>query len=220
MGVDGPSTPIECGRSAIDHTPAARPRDAGSRIRGARVSLLTAARHPDLTSGLAVWMISGGTFGLMVVGTGYCAESIRAAWTGGMEAVAEIPRSAQGNWREVIERNPANRDKLLAQDPREFIATMDRWLLAYCPCGDEVVPRLPDAAARAMDVPALVFRSGESDPFHTRKTSEDLARVLPNAQLVEPPRDDREWVDSQIGRRFVNWPRLAPVLNDWAGKTL
>jgi pimeloyl-ACP methyl ester carboxylesterase len=187
---------------------------------GARVSLLTAARHQDVTSGLAVWMISGGTFGLMVVGTGYCAESIRAAWTGGMEAVAEIPRSAQGNWREVIERNPANRDKLLAQDPREFIATMDRWLLAYCPCGDDVVPGLPDAAARAMDVPALVFRSGESDPFHTRKTSEDLARVLPNAQLVEPPWDDREWIDSQIGRRFVNWPRLAPVLNDWAGKTL
>jgi pimeloyl-ACP methyl ester carboxylesterase len=187
---------------------------------GARVSLLTAARHPDVASGLAVWMISGGIFGLMVVGTGYCAESIRAAWTGGMEAVVEIPQSTLGNWREVIERNPSNRDRLLAQDPQEFIATMERWLLAYCPCGDDVVPGLSDALARAMDVPALVFRSGESDPFHTRKTSEDLGQVLPNAQVAEPPWHDREWLDSQIGRRFVNWPRLAPVLNEWADKTL
>ncbi len=187
---------------------------------GARVSLLTAARHPSVTSGLAVWMISGGPFGLMVVGTGYCAESIKAAWTGGMEAVVDMPQSSQGNWREVIDRNPSNRDRLLAQDPKEFIATMERWLLAYCPCGDDVVPGLPTAVADAMDVPALVCRSGESDPFHTRKTSEDLAQALPNAQLTEPPWADREWVDSQIGHRFVNWPRLAPILNEWADKTL
>ena len=64
---------------------------------------------------------------------------------------------------------------------------MERWLLAYCPCGDDVVPGLSDALARAMDVPALVFRSGESDPFHTRKTSEDLGQILPNAQVASHP---------------------------------
>ena len=51
---------------------------------GSRVSLLTAARHPDVASGLAMWWISGGIYGLMILGCHYCGESIRAAWTGGM----------------------------------------------------------------------------------------------------------------------------------------
>jgi len=183
---------------------------------GSRVSLLTAARHPDVAAGLAVWWISGGVFGLMTIGTGYCAESIRAAWTGGMEAVVAIPETVQGNWQEVMRANPMNRNRLLDQDPEEFIATMERWLLAYCPCGDDLVPGLPDAAARAMTMPTIVFRSGESDPFHTRATSEALSKALPNAELVEPPWDDRVWIDSEPGRRFDSWPRLAPILSDWA----
>src|ERR1700739_567828 len=35
---------------------------------GARVSLLAAARHPDVAAGLAMWWISGGVFGLMTLG--------------------------------------------------------------------------------------------------------------------------------------------------------
>jgi hypothetical protein len=71
-----------------------------------------------------------------------------------------------------------------------------------------------------MDRPALVFHSGESDPYHTREASEQLAGALPNAELVEPPWADTEWIDSKIGYRFVNWPRLAPILDDWARKAL
>lgn len=187
---------------------------------GARVSLLTAARHPEVAAGLAVWWISGGVYGLMRVGMTYCAEPIAAVWNGGMQAVVALPETAIGNWQEVMARNPANRQRLLDQDPREFKATMERWLLAYCPCGDDLVPGLSDDAARAMTLPALVFRSGTSDMFHTREASQAVASVLPNAELVEPPWSDTEWNDSQIGRRFVNWPRLAPILNEWADKRL
>ena len=185
---------------------------------GARVSLLTASRHPIITRGLAVWMMSGGIFGLLNVGTGYCSASIEAVWNGGMEAVVAIPETTQGNWQEQMRRNPANREKILAQDPRVFRETMQRWLTAYCPCAD-LVPGVPEEQARAMDRPALVFRSGESDPYHTRETSEALAKLLPSAQLVEPPWGDREWIDSKIGYRFVNWPRLAPHLHKWAVAT-
>lgn len=44
---------------------------------GARVSLLTAARHRDVASGLAMWWISGGVFGLMVLGVHYCSGSLK-----------------------------------------------------------------------------------------------------------------------------------------------
>ena len=94
-----------------------------------------------------------------------------------------------------MERHPANRDRILAQDPQEFIATMERWMAAYCSCTGELVPGLPDDDARRLDLPALVFRSGASDFNHPRATSEQLAALLPNAQLVEPPWPDTEWID-------------------------
>ena len=68
---------------------------------GSRISLLTGIRHRDVAKGVAMWWISGGVFGLMTVGTHYCAESIRVAWNGGMEAVVELPE-----WQEVLERQP------------------------------------------------------------------------------------------------------------------
>lgn len=189
---------------------------------GSRVSLLTAARHRDVASGLALWWISGGVFGLMSLGTHYCGGSLSAAWTGGMEAVVALDE-----WQEVLAANPDNRARFLAQDRDTFVETMERWMFAYCPCGEEVVPGLADDEARALDVPALVFRSGASDYHHTRATSERLAQVLPDARLVEPPWGDTEWAERQAARTagtepglFVRWPLLAPQLLDWAGEVL
>jgi pimeloyl-ACP methyl ester carboxylesterase len=198
----------------LDMTPAVIAGGSG----GSRVSLLTAARHRDVAAGLALWWVSGGVYGLMILGTHYCGESLKAAWNGGMAAVAGLPE-----WAEVLERNPANRQRFLDQDPGEFIATMERWMAAYCPCGDELVPGLPEADARRLDVPALVFRSGASDFNHTRATSEQVARALPNARLVEPPWGDGEWNERSAARAggvgeglFAGWPLLAPALHAWA----
>jgi pimeloyl-ACP methyl ester carboxylesterase len=189
---------------------------------GSRVSLLAAARHRDVTAGLALWWISGGVYGLMALGVHYCGGSLKAAWNGGMEAVAALPE-----WREVLERNPRNRELFLAHDCAEFVATMERWMAAYCPCGDELVPGLPDALARELDLPALVFRSGTTDFNHTRATSEQVAALLPNARLVEPPWGDNEWHERSAARPggvgeglFAGWPKLAPVLQDWGGDVL
>jgi hypothetical protein len=98
---------------------------------------------------------------------------------------------------------------------------------AYCPRPGQHVPGLPDDLARTIALPALVFRSGVSDAFHTRPTSEALAELIPNAQLVEPPWPDTEWVDNQrriaAGEQaglFSNGPLLAPQLLAWAGENL
>lgn len=189
---------------------------------GSRVSLLTAARHREVAAGLALWWITGGPFGLLSLANHYCGGSIKAAWSGGMEDVADLDE-----WREVIERNPANRERILAQDRQAFIATLERWMLAYCPREDEAVPGMTDADAQALDLPALVFRSGASDAYHTRATSERLAAVLPGARLVEPPWGDREWIERQTARPegggeglFVRWPLLVPQLQEWADEAV
>ena len=184
-----------------------------------RVSLLTAANHPEVAAGLAMVWISGGVYGLMLLATHYCGESIRAAWQEGMEAVVELPE-----WAEVLERNPRNRERFLGLDPRQFIATLERWMLAYCPDPNATVPGISDEAVGAIETPTLIFRSGKSDPHHTRATSERLHGLIPASQLVEPPWGDREWIErsdaarSGAGQLFDRWPLLAPTLLEFAAQ--
>jgi hypothetical protein len=88
-----------------------------------------------------------------------------------------------------------------------------------------MIPGLPDADARAVDLPTLIFRSGESDVHHTRATSQQLSELLPNTRLVEPPWGDREWIERQASRAaggslFERWPLLVPTLTDWARTVL
>ena len=83
---------------------------------GARVSLLAAARNPDVTAGLAMWWISGGVPGLLQLANYYCMPSADAAWHGGMEAVVELDQ-----WQEVLASNPGNRDRFLSMDRQEFL---------------------------------------------------------------------------------------------------
>jgi pimeloyl-ACP methyl ester carboxylesterase len=184
---------------------------------GARVSLLCATRHPGVTAKLAVWWISGGVFGLMTLGIVYCGESIRAAWENGMEAVVELPE-----WAEVLERNPVNRERMLTLDPKYFIEVLERWMTVYCPEVGATIPGLPDEACSTLHAPTLIFRSGTSDPYHTRATSEALHALIPGSRLVEPPWGDREWIErSQAARNgtghlFERWPLLADRLLEFA----
>ncbi len=185
---------------------------------GARVSLLAAARHPRCAAKLALWWISGGVYGLMILATVYCGESIRAAWQHGMEAVVELPE-----WAEVLERNPDNRRRFLELDPVDFIATLERWMTAYCPDPGSVVPGITDDDLARLEVPTLVFRSGASDPYHTRATSERLHDLIARSVLVEPPWADDEWIlrsdaaRAGTGHLFERWPLLAPQLLEFAG---
>ena len=187
---------------------------------GARVSLLTAARNPDIAAGLALGWISGGVPGLLQLAGYYCMPSLDAAWHGGMVAVADLDQ-----WQEVQAANPSNRERILAMDRQEFLDVMDRWALAYCPCEDTLVPGLEADDVARLDAPILVFRSGDSDMSHTRATSEALASGLPGAELVEPPWGDDEWNErraavEQTGSLFVRWPLLVPQLVEWADRSI
>ena len=158
---------------ALELTPGGRHRRLG-RVAGLAAGRATAI--PTSPRALALWWISGGVFGLLSLASYYCAPSVPAAWNDGMDAVAVLP-----SWEEPLQRYAPNRDLLLAQDPREFIATMERWMEAYCACTGELVPGLPDDDARRLDLPALVFRSGavrrEPSTRHRRSSSPRCSRT-------------------------------------------
>jgi pimeloyl-ACP methyl ester carboxylesterase len=183
---------------------------------GARVSLLAAQRHPEVCKGLTMNWITGSTYGLLILAQVYTFPSYFAAFTGGMEAVAELE-----DWQEAIEHNQRNRDVILSQKRDAFLATMDSWMRAYCPTAGVLIPGVTDDELRVFDRPTLVFNSGHSDPHHPRAMTEAVADLLPNASLVDPPWGDREWLErgednAENGNGlFRRWPLLLPQLLDF-----
>jgi pimeloyl-ACP methyl ester carboxylesterase len=181
---------------------------------GARISLVTASRNPELASHVVAWWISGGPIGCMQLAPIYCGEPAWLACVGGMEAVANGP-----SFKEQQARNPRNRDILMAQDPEKFVATMQRWAKAYTYSDISPVPSMsPEDFARLNAIPTLIFRSGKSDLHHPRRTSEWVHELIPASLLREPPWGDREWIDRVAawhggqGGLFQNWPKLAPEI--------
>jgi pimeloyl-ACP methyl ester carboxylesterase len=183
---------------------------------GARVSLIVASRFPGVVSRLCLLWISGGAISLAALGAYYSGGSAIAAAKGGMQAVAALPE-----WRQQLALNPRNRDLLLAQDPDVFIETMQRWCAAFFPTADSPVPGMTPADFAGLRLPVLVFRSGKPDLHHTRRTSEEVHRLIRGSRIVEPPWGESEWYErlEAQGRGesiFAHWPALAPQIVEFA----
>lgn len=179
---------------------------------GSRVSLLSAIRDPGVVERLFLLWISGGAVGLASLAYFYCHDSLAAAAMGGMPAVAALP-----GWKEQLARNPANRERLLAEDASTFIQTMKTWAESFVPAADSPVPGTTAAQLRALKMPTMILRSGEADFHHPRVTSEAVHALIPGSQLAEPPWGDREWLDrlqaQAVGEGlFARWPLLAPQI--------
>lgn len=185
---------------------------------GSRVSMLAAARDPDICSHLVLWWISGDPIGLMQLATYYCGEAATLASAGGMEAVLKAT-----SWAENLAKSDQARSFILAQNPDKFIAVMQKWAAAYAPSAITPVPgMLPRDFAR-LTMPTLVFRSGRSDLSHTRATSEWVHRLVPQSLILDPPWEDDEWnrrsAQTMSGAEghtlFRSWPRLVPLILDF-----
>lgn len=188
---------------------------------GSRVSMLAAARNPELCSHLALWWISGDPIGLMQLATYYCGEAATLASVGGMEAVLRAT-----SWAEHLAKNPNAKDALLAMDPDQFIAVMQKWAAAYVPSDISPVPGMKPRDFARLTMPVLVFRSGRSDLSHTRATSEWVHRLVTHSVMLDPPWNDDEW-NYRSGQTaagtdghtlFRSWPKLTPIILDFIKK--
>ncbi|WP_232493917.1 alpha/beta fold hydrolase [Novosphingobium kaempferiae] len=187
---------------------------------GSRVSMLAAARDPEVCSHLALWWISGDPIGLMQLATYYCGEAATLASAGGMEAVLKAT-----SWAENFAKSGQAHDFILAQNPDRFIAVMQKWAAAYAPSPITPVPGMTPRDFARLTMPTLVFRSGRSDLSHTRATSEWVHRLVPHSLFVEPPWEDGEWnyrsAQTMAGTEghtlFRSWPKLVPQILDFIG---
>ena len=185
---------------------------------GSRVSMLAAARDPEICSHLGIWWISGDPIGLMQLATYYCGEAATLASQGGMEAVMKAT-----SWAENFTKNPEARETIRTMDPDKFIAVMQKWASAYVPSDISPVPGMRPRDFARLTMPVLVFRSGRSDLSHTRATSEWVHRLVPHSKMVDPPWNDDEWnyrsIETQTAGKgqtlFTSWPKLAPIILDF-----
>ncbi len=189
---------------------------------GSRVSMLAAARDPEICSHLALWWISGDPIGLMQLATFYCGEAATLASVGGMDAVL-----AAASWADTFAKSPQARDFIAQQDPDRFIAVMQKWASAYVPSDISPVPGMRPRDFARLTMPTLVLRSGKSDLSHTRATSEWVHRLVPHSLLQDPPWGDDEWNrrsaqtagGAEGNTLFKSWPLLVPQILDFIRTT-
>jgi pimeloyl-ACP methyl ester carboxylesterase len=166
---------------------------------GARVSYLTAVRHPDVVRGLVLWSVSGGTYGSQYLGYNYHVPYVNAALLGGMEAVALTPFFA-----ERIAANPANAEILLSTDENEFIETMLTWLEDFAPGLDRPAIAVTSEQLREIDVPTLIFEG--NDLVHPSRASREVHALIKGSVL-----SPSAWSTSEFNDRFLG--KIAEPIN-------
>jgi pimeloyl-ACP methyl ester carboxylesterase len=152
------------------------PAFVGGSSSGCRTSLLFALRHPKAVRGLILWRVTGGRFACERLAEEYYGQYIAAAEQGGMAAVCEME-----HWKERIEARPENRERLMKMDPERFIAVMAHWREYFVRGADLPVIGATEAELKTIKVPAFVIPG--NDNTHGRQTGENLARILPNAEV-------------------------------------
>lgn len=181
---------------------------------GARISLFAASEDPQAISRMMLCWISGGLVSMMRLGSYYCCEPAEEASLKGMEAVAAMPI-----WAEQVRRAPHNRDILTRFDPNDFIATMERWASGYIPAQDSPVGGLSHADFAAMTMPVEVLRGSPHDLYHPAWVCEQVAALLPNSRLADPPWDIDIFAERMRDGTglFSDWPQLAPQILRFMG---
>lgn len=189
---------------------------------GARDSLLTAMLYPELVTALVVWNIVGGVYGTFVLGSYYVIPSILAVRGSGIDGLLRVTE-----WRDRIEENPGNRQRMLDLDPDEFLKVMLRWLGAFVSKPGQTIPGVDDEMFDRITVPTLIIRGGENDWDHPKRTSLEVSCLVKGAELMDPPWPEDAWEraaeERAAGRvkrfnMFDTWVQAAPAILEFLGR--
>ncbi|MBH0779643.1 alpha/beta fold hydrolase [Nocardia bovistercoris] len=183
---------------------------------GARDSMLTTIRYPDLVTRLVLWNIVGGIYGTFNLGAHYILPNLQTARTLGIDGLLRMPE-----WRELVALNPNNEARLRELGDDEFVKVMSRWLNAYVPKPGQTIPGVEDELFDRIRVPTLIIRGGAHDPDHPRRTSVEVSCLIEGSTLVDPPWPEDAWESAVRDRAhgrvdrfnlFDTWVLAAPTI--------
>src|SRR5215470_20378753 len=179
----------------------ALPAFIGGSSSGCRLAMILTLRRPEDVRGLLLWRVTGGAYAAQRLSNQYYTSHIEAAKEGGMAAVCALE-----HWSEVITLNPAARDRLMALDPTDFIARMERWRRSFDAGSDHAVIGLSPAELRSLTVPACIIPG--NDRVHPRLPGQVAHRLMPNAEYHEVLTEDR--MDLDVA--FEDWEKKEGLL--------
>jgi hypothetical protein len=116
-------------------------------------------------------------------------------------------------FRERIAARPENRARLMAMDPKRFVAVMSHWRTYFIDGADLPVIGATEDQLRSIRVPTCVVPG--NDRIHARRAGENAGRMMPKAEVhdIMPPGPDVEEIP------FDEWERregeLATVFLDF-----
>jgi len=189
---------------------------------GARDSILTTILHPEIATKLVTWNIVGGVYGSFVLGSYYLVPSILAVRGLGIKGLLHVDEGT-----ERIAENPANKDRILAMDPDEFLRVILRWLNAFVPKPGQAIPGVDDELFGDIKIPTLIIRGGENDWDHPKRTSLEVNCLIKGSTLIDPPWPEDAWErageDRASGKvkrfnMFDTWVQAAPAILDFLGR--
>jgi pimeloyl-ACP methyl ester carboxylesterase len=166
----------------------ALPAYIGGSSSGCRLAMVLALRRPEDVRGLLLWRVTGGAYAAERLCNQYYTSHIEAAQQGGMAAVC-----AMEHWTEVIKANPSSRAALMAMEPQDFIARMDRWRQSFLAGADHPVIGISPAQLRSMTMPTCIAPG--NDRVHPRLPGQVAHRLMPNADYHEVMPEDRMDLD-------------------------
>jgi pimeloyl-ACP methyl ester carboxylesterase len=180
---------------------------------GSRVSLVTALHYPELVRGMYLWLVSGGPVG-QSLGQNYYGQYAELAENGGMQAVVESPY-----WGERIAANPANKSRLLAMHPAEFVAVMRRWQAGIRV--DDPMFGATEDDLRHVRVRTALLAPPASDTGHPRAATERIARLIPGAELLYSSKFEEEWppLQQQALANYEQPESLPALITEWVSRT-
>ena len=172
----------------------AAPAYIGGSSSGCRLALILALRHPKDVRGLLLWRVTGGQHAAAHLANQYYTSHIEAAKAGGMAAVCALD-----HWKEVIGYNPASRGALMAMNPTDFIARMERWRDSFNAGSEHPVIGLSPDELRSLTMPACIAPG--KDPVHPLPAGQACHRFMPNAEYHEVVTDEKATLDEA----FADW---------------
>ena len=179
----------------------AAPAYIGGSSSGCRLAMILALRRPEDVRGLLLWRVTGGAYAAERLTNQYYTSHIEAATRGGMAAVC-----AMEHWSEVIQAKPASRTTLMAMQPQDFIARMERWRRSFAAGADHPVIGVSPAQLRSMAMPTCIAPG--ADPVHPRLPGQMAHRLMPNAEYHEVVTEDRPDLDAA----FEDWAKKEGLL--------
>ena len=177
------------------------PAFIGGSSSGARTAINFCIRHPDATRALLLMRVTGGEFAAGRLPEDYYGQFIRLAREGGMAAVC-----ATEEYQERFKENPANLDKMMEMDAREYIAAISNWLALFEDVAHLPVMGISEYQLRAIKVPTMIIPG--NDLVHSSSSAKVAHEMIDGSELHQLPVTDQD----EPVIPFTAWEHLEPEI--------